>query len=166
MIRVGYIALGANLGDPAKQVENALMRLRSDAGIRMLACSRLYRSAPLGPPGQDDYCNAVCAIEAQMTPVELLARLQRIEHESGRTRNGPRWGPRLLDLDLLHVVGERADGADLQLPHPHLHERNFVLVPLAEIAPELDIAPWGRVADMALAADWSGLSLWSEPGST
>jgi 2-amino-4-hydroxy-6-hydroxymethyldihydropteridine diphosphokinase len=160
-VRIGYIALGANLSDPVIQVENALARLRDDNdGVRLLARSQLYRSAPIGPAGQDDYCNAVCSVETTLTAMELLARLQRIEQLAGRTRDGPRWGPRVLDLDLLHVVDERSDSSELQLPHPHLHERNFVLVPLAEIAPALVIEPWGSVSQLAAASGWNGLSLW------
>ena len=160
MQRTAYIGLGANLGRPAAQVEAALVRIAQIAGVSLLARSRLYRSAPIGPAGQDDYCNAVCAVTAAMTPAELLANLQRIENEAGRTRGGPRWGPRVLDLDLLHVVGERSDIDDLRLPHPHLHERNFVLVPLAEIAPELEIEGVGTIASLAQSVGREGLSLW------
>lgn len=159
-MRTAYIALGANLAEPARQIEAALERLRTAADIHLGARSRLYRSAPVGPAGQDDYCNAVCSIETLLVPLELLRRLQSIEYDAGRRRDGPRWGPRVLDLDLLHVPGVRSDVPELVLPHPFLHKRNFVLVPLAEIAPHLVIEGVGRVVEAAEKIGREGLRLW------
>jgi 2-amino-4-hydroxy-6-hydroxymethyldihydropteridine diphosphokinase len=153
-----WIALGSNLGDPPAQLYAALERLRAAHGLKLLDVSGFYRTAPLGPPGQPDYCNAVCEIETALEPDALLDLLQGIEHAAGRVRQGERWGPRILDLDLLHMEGRSVATPRLSLPHPELHRRAFVLVPLAEIAPELEIPGQGRVADLAAAVDQSGVS--------
>jgi 2-amino-4-hydroxy-6-hydroxymethyldihydropteridine diphosphokinase len=154
-----YVALGANLGDPEAQLRAALRALAQTPGVCGLVVSSFYRSAPLGPP-QPDYCNAVCAFDTELAPEALLERLQAIEAAAGRTR-GVRWGPRTLDLDLLFVEGETRNTADLQLPHPRLHERAFVLVPLAELAPDLEIPGHGRVSDLAATSDRSTVRPWS-----
>src|SRR5581483_12251179 len=143
-----FIALGANLGDPHAQVRAALERIRALPGVTLLATSRFYRSAPIGPPGQPFYCNAVCAITTQWPPAMLLGALQGIEDAAGRTRDGERWGPRLLDLDLLLYDALVLDTKALKLPHPQLHLRSFVLAPLAEIAPELMVPGRGKVVDL------------------
>ncbi len=145
-----YIGLGANLGDPAAQLRAALRELQ--ARVELLAVSSFYRTAPLGPPGQPDYCNAACAIASTLEPEAMLDLLQGIEQAAGRDRSGERWGPRVLDLDLLHVEGRTLQSPRLTLPHPELHRRAFVLVPLAEIAPDLLIPGLGRVEDMATAS--------------
>ena len=120
------------------------------------ARSRLYRSAPWGVTAQPEFVNAVAGLETQLGPCALLQALLAIERAAGRERGGERWGPRVLDLDLL-VHGETAlDEAGLHLPHPHLHERAFVLMPLAEIAPGLDIPGRGRVAERLARADARG----------
>jgi len=159
-MRKAFIALGANLGEPARQVEAAFAALERQPGIRLLARSRLYRSAPIGVPGQPDYCNTACVIETALPARALLAVLQSIETALGRRREGVHWGPRMIDLDLLHVEGERSDTPELRLPHPHLQERNFVLVPLAEVAPGLEIEGVGRVDELAARAGRHGLTLW------
>lgn len=158
--RKAYVALGANLGDPPTAFHTALQALAQTPGVRALEVSSFYRSAPVGPEGQPDYCNAVCAFETELTPEALLERLQALEAAAGRQR-GVRWGPRTLDLDLLHVEGETRDTPALQLPHPRLHERAFVLVPLAELAPQLAIPGRGRVAALAAAIDRSTVRRWT-----
>jgi 2-amino-4-hydroxy-6-hydroxymethyldihydropteridine diphosphokinase len=157
-----YIALGANLGRPAEQLRTALDALACTPGVKLLAQSRLYRSAPLGEAGQADYCNAVCSVAAALPPEALLQRLLEIERAAGRIRDGRRWAPRLLDLDLLHVEGEQRAAPQLKLPHPEIGRRNFVLVPLAEIAPALEIPGLGNVSDCARRLGGAGLELWSE----
>jgi 2-amino-4-hydroxy-6-hydroxymethyldihydropteridine diphosphokinase len=152
-----YIALGANLGDPPAQLQAALRSLRSAPALEVIAVSQFYRTPPLGPPGQPDYCNAVCVVDTTMEPEALLDLLQDIENAAGRTRAGERWGARVLDLDLLHVEGRVSQTPRLTLPHPELHRRAFVLVPLAEIAPDLLIPGLGRVRDLVAAVDRSGL---------
>ena len=153
-----WIALGSNLGDPPAQLYAALERLRLAHGVHMLDVSGFYRTAPLGPPGQPDYCNAVCEIETALEPEALLDLLQGIERAAGRVRGREQWGPRTLDLDILHVEGRTSDTPRLRLPHPELQRRAFVLVPLAEIAPELEIPGRGRVRELAEAIDKSGVS--------
>ncbi len=132
---LAYIGLGANLGDPRRQVEEALARLAAAPEVEVLRVSSLYLNPPLGPPEQPWYVNAVAQVRTRLTPEELLRVLHRIEEELGRVR-GERWGPRLLDLDLLLYDGLILSGPDLQIPHPEMHRRAFVLVPLAEIAPQ------------------------------
>ena len=157
-----YIGLGANLGNPAVQVRAALRSIGAEPGVRLVAQSDLYCSAPIGLPGQSDYCNAVCAVETPLPPTELFERLLRIEREAGRVRDGQRWGPRVLDLDLLHVEGVQMDDASLTLPHAELAHRNFVLMPLAQIAPQLELPGLGRVADLAARLGETGLALWRD----
>ena len=139
-----YVALGANLGEPALQIEAALDRLAQLPQTRLLARSRLYRSAPLGPADQPDYCNAAAALETGLSPHALLDHLQAIEQEAGRVR-GERWGARHLDLDLLLHGDARIDDERLTLPHPELANRVFVLQPLAEIAPTLELPGHGPI---------------------
>lgn len=156
-----YLGLGANLGNPAAQIEAAIDQLAATPGVIWIAGSSLYRSAPLGPPGQPDYCNAAGAVETTLDPEALLDRLQSIEAAAGRARGAERWTARTLDLDLLHVEGIALATPRLTLPHPELRHRAFVLVPLAEIAPDLEIPRLGRVGSLAAATDRSGLSPWS-----
>lgn len=155
-----YVALGANLGDPPQQLRRALQALSVVPGIRLDACSSFYRSAPVGVPGQPDYCNAVCALTISLTPEALLAVLQTIERDGGRVRDGTRWGARHLDLDLLHVDGERRQNRGLTLPHPEIANRNWVLIPWQEIAPELIIPGIGSIATKALELGSAGLAPW------
>ena len=157
-----WIALGANLGDPHDQLRSALDRIRAMPGVTLQATSRFYRSAPIGPPGQPAYCNAVCAITTAWPPAMLLGALQGIEAASGRTREGERWGPRVLDLDLLLYDALVLHTPSLKLPHPQLHLRNFVLAPLAEIAPALVVPGRGKVVDLLAAIGNGGLALWPE----
>ncbi|ROH87883.1 2-amino-4-hydroxy-6-hydroxymethyldihydropteridine diphosphokinase [Stagnimonas aquatica] len=149
-----YVALGANLGEPALQIEAALNRLAQLPETRLPARSRLYRSAPLGPAGQPDYCNAVAALETGLEPHALLDHLQAIERDAGRVR-GERWGARYLDLDLLLHGDCRIDDERLKLPHPELANRVFVLQPLAEIAPALELPGHGPIsARLAALPHW------------
>ena len=155
-----YVGLGANLGEPAAQLRTALEAIRQLPETRVVAVSRFYRSAPMGPPEQPDYCNAVCEVDSTLAPRALLEALIAIERAVGRIRGAERWGPRRLDLDLLHVEGVVMDEPGLHLPHPGIGQRNFVLVPLAELAPTLEIPGLGRVADRARDSGTDGLSLW------
>lgn len=145
-----YIALGSNLGDPAGQLEAAILRLDQLPDTRLSARSRLYRTAPLGPAGQPDYCNAVVALETGLPPEALLDALQLIETQLGRVR-GEHWGARHLDLDLLLLGDLVCNNARLRLPHPELAHRRFVLQPLAEIAPGLELPGHGAI-EQRLAA--------------
>jgi len=159
-VRRAWLGLGANLGDPVAQVERALLQIAALPETRLIARSLLYRSDPVGPPGQPDYCNAVCAIETALAPEALLDAVLAIEVDNGRTRDGVRWTARRLDIDLLHVDGIVCDTARLSLPHPQLQLRNWVLVPLLEIAPTLQIPGVGAVAALAAQVGDGGLSRW------
>ncbi|ULQ45732.1 2-amino-4-hydroxy-6-hydroxymethyldihydropteridine diphosphokinase [Flagellatimonas centrodinii] len=157
-----WVALGANLGQPAAQVRQALEALAATDGIDIVTVSPFYRTAPLGLPGQADYCNAVAAIHTQLPPEPLMAALLRIEREAGRIRGGDRWGPRVLDLDLLHVDGEIRDTDSLRLPHPEAGRRVFVMVPWADIAPELVVPGIGRVGARAVELGRDGIAPWAD----
>ena len=147
--RPAYVGLGSNLGQPAVQLREALGRLARLADTRLTVTSRLWASPPLGPPGQPDYVNAVAGLLTRKEPRDLLVELQAIEQAMGRSRPPVRWGPRLIDLDLLAFGGETLDEPGLTLPHPGLHQRDFVLYPLAEVAPQLWIPGKGRVSTLA-----------------
>lgn len=148
-----YIGLGSNLADPVQQVARALDELNALPRSRLVARSGLYRSAPLGPSDQPDYINAVAAIDTQLDAKILLRHLQGIESLHGRVRNGERWGPRTLDLDLLLYGNEISSDAELTLPHPGAHERVFVLAPLCAVASQCIIPGKGRVDDLLRACD-------------
>lgn len=150
-----YIGLGSNLDDPAARIRDALERLAAAPGVDAIAASGLHGSRPMGPPDQPDFVNAVARLQTTLTAHALLDRCQAIERAAGRSRDGVRWGPRTLDLDLLLHGDQRIDDARLQVPHPGIAQRAFVLVPLAEIAPELVIPGHGRVGDLVGARDVS-----------
>ncbi|MFC6670723.1 2-amino-4-hydroxy-6-hydroxymethyldihydropteridine diphosphokinase [Marinobacterium aestuariivivens] len=137
MIRC-YIGLGSNLDNPRGHVERALQQLADLPDTRLFGHSSLYRSDPVGPPGQPDYVNAVAGLDTTLEAHALLDELQALEQRHQRVRQ-ERWGPRTLDLDLLLYGDKRIDSARLQVPHPYLCQRNFVLWPLAELAPELHL---------------------------
>ena len=140
-----FVGLGSNLDEPARQIEAAIGRLQRIPGTRVGARSSLYRSAPFGPIAQPDYVNAVVMLRTRRTPRELLEQMQTIERELGRTA-GERWGPRRIDLDLLVFGDETVEEDGLKVPHPGIAERNFVLLPLSELAPDLSIPGLGRLA--------------------
>lgn len=153
-----YIGIGSNLGDPVLQVTRALKALAELPGSRLIAASNLYQNPPVGPAGQPDYVNAVAGVLTHDGPLELFRRLRQIEHAQGRIRTeGSHWGPRTLDLDLLVYGEQRIDSTELLVPHPGIRERNFVLLPLAEIAPGLEIPGLGSVRELAAALDGASL---------
>lgn len=149
-----YVGVGSNLDDPAAQVRTALLALGGLERTRLVRASALYRNPPMGPQDQPDFVNAVAGLVTQLDPLALLDGLIAIEIGQGRTRrSGDRWGPRRIDLDLLAMGGRVVDSDRLRLPHPGISERNFVLFPLLEIAPDLQIPGQGRVRDLARGAD-------------
>ncbi len=145
MLARAYIGLGANLGAARATLMQAAERLAGLPQSRLVACSSHYGSAPVGYADQPDFINAVIALDTGLGPLELLHALQSIETAQGRVRSF-RNAPRTLDLDLLLHGETRADSAELTLPHPRLHERAFVLLPLHEIAPELSLPGVGPIA--------------------
>jgi len=156
-----YVGLGSNLAHPRRQIARALRALARLPATRVERVSRNYRSAPLGAPGpQPDYLNAVALLVTRLAPRALLAQLLAIERRQRRRRgpDTPRNAARTLDLDLLLYGGRRMETATLTLPHPRMHERAFVMVPLAEIAPDAVVPGAGRVADIAAALDQQGIT--------
>jgi len=158
-VRRAYLGLGSNLGDRAAHLQFALDGLAARAG-RVVAISPVYETEPVGGPPQPDYLNAVVAIETELSPRALLGVAKVLEAEAGRPPppGGPgvspektaerRWGPRPLDIDVLMVGDERVDEPDLVVPHRRIHQRAFVLAPLADVAPDLVVAP---------SAGWQGV---------
>ncbi|PRO64414.1 2-amino-4-hydroxy-6-hydroxymethyldihydropteridine diphosphokinase [Alkalicoccus urumqiensis] len=142
-----FIGLGANIGDPVTQLEEALELLDKHADIDVVRVSSFYQTAPVGVLDQPDFTNACCEISTSLQPLDLLSFLQEVEQELGRIRE-KRWGPRTLDLDILLFGEENIKLESLIVPHPRMHERAFVIVPLAEIAPDI------VVRDGKTAAEW------------
>lgn len=145
-----FIGLGSNLADPHQQVTQALAELAELDGCQLLRASSLYCSAPVGPQDQPDFINAVAALGTSLEAHQLLDQLQALEQQHQRVRK-QHWGPRTLDLDLLLYGDQTIASARLSVPHPYLHERNFVLYPLHEIAPDLEIPNLGQLSNLLTA---------------
>ncbi|MDQ2077670.1 2-amino-4-hydroxy-6-hydroxymethyldihydropteridine diphosphokinase [Marinimicrobium sp. ABcell2] len=150
-----YIGLGSNLDDPRHQVETALQELGQLPNTRLIAASALYQSRPIGPP-QPDFVNAVAALDTTLPPLALLDQLQTLEQRHQRVRR-EHWGPRTLDLDLLLYGDSIIDQPRLQVPHPELSKRNFVLYPLAELAPDLTLPSGTPLAALLTHVSQDGL---------
>lgn len=153
-----FISLGANLGEPVATLRSAVAALRRLQDARLTGLSSLYRSAPVGPAGQDDYLNAVARLETSLPPHGLLQALQAIEQAHGRIRL-ERWGPRTLDLDLLLFGNDQIITPELVVPHPEMERRNFVLLPLLELAPDLHLPGAGAIAVLPAATDYNGIAV-------
>ena len=153
---LAYVGLGSNLDDPLRQLDVAMMALDAIADTRVVRQSHRYRTAPWGLSAQPDFINAVAELDTALNAQALLGELLKIEQQLGRRRDGQRWGPRVIDLDLLLHGDLSIDSADLVLPHPRMAERSFVLVPLAELAPELRITGGASVAERLAMLDTSG----------
>ncbi len=138
-----YIGLGSNLAEPITQLEEAVDHIKHLEHVEISNCSSLYASTPMGPQDQPDYVNAVVEISTSLEPIALLKALQAIEQQHGRVRKAQRWGPRTLDLDILLYGQLRIDQVELVVPHYGMKQREFVLYPLFEIAPEL-VLPCGE----------------------
>ena len=155
MIRAGvaviraYIGLGSNLNRPAKQIERAFELLAELPDTELVSRSSLYRSEPMGDIEQPDFVNAVAKIATSLDAFALLANLQQIEDRQGRIR-GERWGPRVLDLDLLVYGDEQIQSESLIVPHPGIGQRNFVLLPLREVEPDLTIPGLARISEIVV----------------
>jgi 2-amino-4-hydroxy-6-hydroxymethyldihydropteridine diphosphokinase len=150
-----YVALGANLGDREETIQRALALLESRPGVSVTAVSTLRETEPWGPVPQPPYVNGVAALDTTLDPRSLLDVLLGVERELGRVR-GERWGPRTIDLDLLLHGDAEVDEPGLELPHPRLHERAFVLEPLAELDPALVVPGRGRVTEILARIHSSG----------
>jgi 2-amino-4-hydroxy-6-hydroxymethyldihydropteridine diphosphokinase len=154
---VAHIGLGSNLDDPPVQILRALDALIHLPATRLLAASSLYGNPPMGPQDQPDYVNAAAALETRLSAQALLAELHAVERAHGRVRNGEHWGPRTLDLDLITYGLAVIDEPGLVVPHPGASVRAFVLLPLAEITPDLLIPGHGPVRELLDGIDTSGL---------
>ncbi len=156
--RPAYVAIGSNLNEPQARVLEAFERLAVLPTTRSVLRSRLYRTRPMGPQDQPYFVNAVAGLLTQLGARELLEGLLRTEQAMGRNRQ-ERWGPRVIDLDLVWMLGEAIDEPGLTVPHPGVSTRNFVLYPLADIAPALAIPGHGTVSEMLRSAGDDGISI-------
>jgi 2-amino-4-hydroxy-6-hydroxymethyldihydropteridine diphosphokinase len=152
------VGIGSNLDNPVAQVRQAIAALEKIDATRLIAASSLYRNPPMGPIEQPDYINAAATLLTRLAPRDLLARLQDLERRQGREQKSrQRWGPRRLDLDILTYGHRTISEQTLQIPHPGISERNFVLLPLLEIVPQLHIPNLGLVRKLVLGVDASTL---------
>ena len=151
-----FIAFGSNLQNPKSQVERAIQSVKNTPNIGLIQTSSLYKTAPVGYDNQDDFVNAVAEIKTNLTPLDLLRTLLSIENTFGRERPFPN-APRVLDLDLLLYDDVAISSAELTLPHPRMHERGFVMIPLAEIAPNISISQHGHADELAAKCDNQGV---------
>ena len=140
-----YIGLGSNVGDREQTIRDAVARLDAQDEIELVRISSLRETDPVGYTDQPRFVNGVAALETDLPPRGLLERMLRIERDLGRTRDGPRFGPRTIDLDLLLYGDAEVDEPGLQIPHPRMTERSFVLEPLAELDPALEVPGRGPV---------------------
>jgi len=159
-----YIGLGSNLSDPEQQIRLAVVAIGQIADSGILQISSLYFSKPMGPQDQPDYMNAVLALTTTLTPIALLDALQAIENKAGRVRKENRWGARVLDLDILLFGQKVIDSERLTVPHYGMKEREFVLLPLAEIAPDLILPGGESVLELSKNIDPNGLKIHSKLG--
>ncbi len=162
MIRV-YLGLGANLDAPLQQLQQAVNALMQLPQSQLAAVSSFYGSKPMGPQDQPDYVNAVAALDTHLAPEALLDQLQRIELEQGRQRKDQRWGPRTLDLDILLYGDQRISTTRLTVPHYGLHQREFVVYPLLELAPDLEIPGHGSLTAIAVHVPRNELTILATP---
>jgi len=152
-----YVGLGSNLDDPSARIAEACAALAEIPNSRFVRASSLYRTPPFGPVAQPEFVNAVAALLTQLSPQELLAALKQIEARMGRTAPIERWGPRRIDLDLLVYGDVTLEEPGITVPHPGIPERAFVLVPFAEIAPDLLVPRAGRVSMLLGRVDTSAV---------
>ena len=156
--RPAYVGIGGNLDSPRERVPEAIERMKALDATRIELRSHLYLTRPMGPQDQPDFVNAAVGLLTQLEPKDLLSGLLGIERSMGRERL-ERWGPRIIDLDLLWMVDLSIDEPGLTLPHPGVSRRNFVLYPLADIAPTIKIPGFGQVLDLKRDAGGEGISL-------
>ncbi len=155
--KISYIGVGANLNNPHSQVQNAISLLAELPDTQLVQSSSLYQSSPMGPENQPDYVNAVVKLETQLAAFSLLRELQKIENAQGRIRNSERWGPRILDLDILLYNDEIISEPELTIPHYGMRQRNFVLIPLFEIEPTLMLPQEQPLAALLDTVNTSGI---------
>ena len=159
-----WLGLGSNLQHPLQRLWEAIDRLEQLEGIEVENVSSFYLTPPWGDKEQNDFINAVAQVETGLDPISLLHALQEIEGKMGRQRSERRWGPRLIDLDLLLFGDQQYHSDELDLPHPRMVERAFVLVPLCELAATLEIPGHGVVEKLLAQVDSSGIIKLSDEG--
>lgn len=157
-----WLALGSNLSEPMQQVSAALGALAKLPQTRLVACSSYYRSCPLGPQDQPDFLNAVVALDTTLEPETLLEHTQAIELLQGRTRKASRWGPRTLDLDVLLFGNRIITTPRLTVPHYDMYNREFILYPLAELAPNLHFPDGSLLANHLLQIPRNDCFYWDD----
>lgn len=155
MTEIAYLGLGSNLGDRLDTLQRAVDLLGAEANIEVTRCSRVWETDPVGGPPQPDFLNVVVRVVVDLPPRDLLTACQRVEAALGRLRD-IRWGPRTVDIDVLLIAERAIDEPDLVVPHPRLHERAFVLMPLLEIEPDPVLPDGTRLVDVRLGPDAAG----------
>ncbi len=160
-----WLGLGSNLQQPARQLETALAKVAETDGIEILQRSSFYRTAPWGDEDQGDFINAVIRIETDLQPETLLTVLQSIENNMGRKRTTRQWGPRLIDIDILLYGNLELRTSRLELPHPHMHKRVFVLRPLFELDSELEVPGHGKVSMLLRQLGGEGIRRLDDAGA-
>lgn len=156
---LSYIGIGSNQAQPIEQAKQAIAALNSIKSTNVLACSSLYSSKPMGPRDQPDYINAVAKLKTSLSAIELLDALQAIEQAQGRVRKENRWGPRTLDLDIILYSDHCIDNDRLTIPHYGMKEREFVLYPLHEISPQLQLPDGTLLIEILKDCDKKGLTV-------
>lgn len=152
-----YIGIGSNQATPVQQAQQAIAALQQIPQTELTKCSALYSSTPMGPQDQPDYINAVAELSTELSAIELLDQLQRIEQQQGRVRKAQRWGPRTLDLDIILFADQVINNERLTIPHYGMHEREFVLYPLYEISPQLVLPDGTALSQLIKGCDKNGL---------
>ncbi len=152
-----YVGVGSNLSSPIKQVSLAINALKTITNCQVTAVSSLYGSKPMGPQDQPDYINAVVELQTSLAPLLLLDELQALENKAGRVRKENRWGARILDLDILLFGDQVIDNDRLTVPHYGMKLREFVLLPLAEINPDLTLPDGEKISELAMNIADNGL---------
>jgi len=158
-----YIGLGSNLSEPVKQIKQALEHIAQIEHSELITVSSLYLSKPMGPQDQNNYINAVVALNTTLPALTLLDALQAIENNAGRVRKENRWGARILDLDILLYGNQVINNERLTIPHYGMKIREFVLLPLAEISPELVLPDKSKVFDLAANINTNGIKVYNTP---
>lgn len=156
---IAWLGLGANLQEPLAQLTEAIQRIKNTTAVEVLQVSSFYKTPPWGDEDQPDFINAVVQVETKLAPIELLQQTQNIENDMGRVRKDRRWGPRLIDIDVLLYADQTIDSDQLSLPHPRMHERAFVLLPLCELDSEIVIPGRGRADRLLSGLDHDGITL-------
>lgn len=154
-----FISIGSNIGDRSQQLQDAMLALDARHHVNVVSTSSIYETAPVGYTDQADFLNVVIQVQTKLSAHELLAACQQIEGQQGRVRD-IRWGPRTVDLDILLFNNESIETKDLIVPHPRMHERAFVLIPLLEIAPAVTNPVTGQAYSQEAAATDDGVSIW------